>query len=247
MTGTSSHLNAELANFFRCHTKNIKLTKEESEYIDNLLFSQSSPTKKTLPLFPRATPYGKETLFTSSKYPSLTSTGLKSSRKRLEIFDKDLESFKPSFSLSEEVPVTVSDNTMNIATLETVKNDPVNNFHDHKVNESEIIRSPPRQMTDAAKELMASISMNVDDYPEPKEIPSNIPKQTENLPSFEFKIPETSLPVFHFDISQEATRMPAEKRPEFEFPFDISGYSRSASASMHVPDNELPKFHFKIE
>ena len=253
MTGTSSHLNAEMANFFRCHTKNTKLTNEESYFIDNLLFSRSSPTKKTIPLFPRATPVCKETPFINSKYSSLSSTGLKSSRKRLEIFDKDLESFKPSFLLSEEIPVPsdIMDRIRNIVTDkfdETGKIKSFNDSNEHNPAENDNIRSPPRQMTDAAKELMASINMNVYNafpVPEPIEISSNIPKQNENIPSFEFKIPKSSLPEFYFDISPEKISKSVEKQPEFEFHFDISGYVPGSST--HVSDSQLPKFHFKID
>lgn len=226
-----------MANFFRLHSKNTKLTNEESEYIDNLLFSKSSPTKKTLPLFPRATPYGMDTPFTNSKYSSLSSTGLKSSRKRLEIFDKDLESFKPSFLLADEI--AISSNATNEINNEIVSKETAK-FSAHNPTESSTTRSPPRQMTDAAKELMANINMNVETYPKPQETPIH----TEISPSFEFKIPERSLPEFHFDIFQDAGSKIADKRPEFKFNFDISCYAPSSSSSTHVPDSQLPKFHF---
>ena len=243
----SSHLNVEIANFFRCHSKNTKLTKEESEYIDNLLFTQSSPTKKTLPLFPRATPFGKETPFTNSKYSSFSSTGLKSSKKRLEVFDKDLRTIKPSFSLAEEASISnivPFEKKTEINIDEITKNFPSDNFTYHNPTKSFISSSPPRQMTDAAKELMANISMNVDAYPEPQEIISHLPKHIENPPSFEFKIPDSSLPEFCFDISLEKTGKVIEKQSEFIFNFDISGYSHSSGSKTHISDRELPKFYF---
>ena len=146
----ASHENIEVAKFLQQHAKNIKLTKEEYNYLDNLIFTHNSPTKKIIPLFPRATPlsFGStpSTTFKQSYFPA---SALKTSRKRLEIFDQNLSSENNSTELAAKiVNVDVADKILD----ELGRN--INVISDSSTKTF----SPPRQMTDAAKELMASIS-----------------------------------------------------------------------------------------
>lgn len=233
-------MNAEISNFFRAHSKNTKLTKDEHEYIDNLMFHRSSPAKKILPIFPRATPLIKETRFSASNYSSASSTGLNLSRKRLEIFDNDL--FRPLFSLTDE-PSSVCNPTNDDQKNDDIKMNFVNETNALFNTEEFISRSPPRQMTDAAKELMASLTMNNDSY----SIFPNSSKESDNIPSFEFQLPEKTLPEFTFDISIEKNIESIEKDSEYIFDFEISGYTASTDSATHFPDNQLPQFEFIID
>ena len=255
-----------MASFFRNHAKNTKLTKEEFEIIDNMLFSLGSPTKKSLPLFPRATPLGFGTTHSlNSKYHSFSSTIPRASRRRLEIFDQDTFISKPAFVPNEE---PTNSSTMSSKTLATVNKssnwnnneifqdsdflagNKVENLEKQEFNDSIKPHSPPRQMTSAAKELMASISMNVDSVPDKVEYSIKDHGQRISLPIFEFKIPENELlPEFPFDISDENNDTiisEVSKKLDYEFLFDISDYENGVSPKL-ISEKELPVFNFKID
>lgn len=251
-----SQSNFELADFFRSHSKASKLSKEEFSYVDGLIFSHTSPTKKILSLFPRATPLqmGKETPFLNSRTNSFSSTVLRTSRKRLEIFDKEFELSKQPFVLNEE-PVTIlgkqqryTDEMMEVSTENPDKNPKLETIN---VFNSTNYRSPPRQMTDAAKELMASINMNVDLGSENEEDiskPIHQPQIT-NLPKFEFDIPGKKLPEFHFDISESIPEKTTSVKPEqtkYKFDFIISDFAKSKPLEPTL-ETKLPNFYFKID
>lgn len=248
--------NSDLANFFRSHSKTSKLTKSEFNYIDSLIFSQSSPTKNSLPIFPRATP-----LF-NSKISSFSSTALRTSRKRLEIFEHDVKSSQSSFSLTDEpsefpgieepqkkLNGGTKDFRRDVADASSVFNGSNLNglFYETKTS---IHNSPPRQMTDAAKELMASINMNVD--LETQNYEEDIQKSTKshiaNLPKFEFDIPAKKLPEFKFEISEDKPEKIAEVKftqTDYKFDFNLSDFEEHKSLEPSL-QFKLPEFNFEI-
>lgn len=251
-----SQSNFKLVNFFRSHSKVSKLSKEEFAYVDGLIFSHTSPTKNILSLFPRATPLqmGKETPFSSSRINSFSSTVLRTSRKRLEIFDKEFELSKHSFVLSEE-PVTILEKHQrcNDEMMEVCKETPDENpkLENSNVFNFTKIHSSPRKMTDAAKELMASININVDLGDENGEDISKLIHQPQitNLPKFEFEIPGKKLPEFHFDISESIPEKTAFVQPEqtkYNFDFVISDFAESKPLEPTL-ESKLPNFYFKID
>lgn len=252
--------NSDLANFFRSHSKTSKLTKSEFNYIDSLIFSQSSPTKNSLPIFPRATP-----LF-NSKISSFSSTALKTSRKRLEIFEQDFKALQGSFPLNEEPSVCdefpeigESQKKLNSGTVDFRREVPDDSsvfnssnlnslLHDSKTS---IHNSPPRQMTDAAKELMASINMNVDSESQNDEEDiqkSTIQAHVVNLPKFEFDIPAKKLPEFKFEISEDKPEQIADLKlaqTEYKFDFNLSDFEENKSLEPSL-QFKLPEFYFEI-
>lgn len=244
----SSQLNFELANFFRCHSKLSKLNKEEFSYANSLIFPHASPTKKNLPLFPRATPLqmARETPLLNSKNNSFSSTILRTSRKRLEIFDKEFES-------SNEQPVTIlekhqrhNDELMEICTENA---DKISKLEKVNAFKSSTYHSPTRQMTDAAKELMASINMDVDEGSINDEDLSKNQSHVSNFPKFEFEISGTKLPEFHFDISEnipEKSNSVKLGRTEYKFDFSISDFAESNPLEPSL-ESKLPNFYFKID
>lgn len=252
--------NSELAKFFRSHLKASKLTKEEFNYIDGLIFSHTSPKKKSLLLFPRATPLqaGRETPLFNSRTSSLSSTALRTSRKRLEIFDKEFETSKTSFALHEEPTINPETHKrQNDELMEIFKETPdkipkleniieINNFNSTEtLNNS----STPRQMTDAAKELMASINMNFDSNLEKfEEVISKTTHQTyaTNLPKFLFEIPAKKLPEFHFDISEDKHEKIVNDRPEYKFDFEMSEFEENKQLEPSL-ESKLPNYYFKID
>lgn len=255
MTGPT-HLNSELAHFFRSHAKNMKLSKDEVEYIDNLLFSCRSPAHNTLSLFPLTTAlaFERETPSIISKYSSVPSTVLKSSRKRLDLVNDKSEFPKLSPSSNEEIAnfrafPTSFTNTVPVATNSTenlqIEDDQEKFINIDKViieSEVSLIKNPHRQMTNAAKELMASICWTTETIEESS-------KKTNNLPVFEVQNPESNIPKFYFDTSEEKPNdknIETIKPAEFLFHFDISEYNKSTNTKNHSYD-QLPKFYFKID
>ena len=233
--------------------KNIKLTKEEFDHIDNLLFSRSNQSKKNVPLYPLVAnmPFGRETPSLNSRFSSFSSAILRSSRKHLEVFDKDFESLKSSVVMNDiELPSPSMLNTKDNYDLMAQVHESVD-VDEPKITISEseipiILKSPPRKMTDAAKELIASININIG---EASEIIQELPKNTMKLPVFDFKLPETKLPEFHFDIPVEKSKslQPTDEpiqESKYLFDFDISGYKKSKNS---YTCDKLPKFNFEID
>lgn len=249
-----SQSNFELADFFRSHSKALKLSKEEFAYVDSLIFSHASPNKRILPFFPRATPLKteKKTPFLNSKTTSFSSSALKTSRKKLEIFDKEFELSTQSFALSEE-PATFleiekryNDEVMEVFTENVDKVPKIESVSEYN---STSYYSPSRQMTDAAKELMASINMNVDLVSRnDKYISESINQsQSKNLPKFEFGIPSKKLPEFHFDISDSVPKKSLKlEQTGYKFDFIISDFSESKPLEP-ILESKLPNFYFKID
>ena len=251
-----SQSNFELASFFRSHSKVSKLTKEEFAYAESFIFPHPSPTKKFLPLFPRATPLqmGRETPLLNSRTTSFSSTILRTSRKRLEIFDKEFESSKSAFVINEELATILEkhqrlyDESMEICTENADKIPKVENVN---VFSSSKYHSPTLQMTDAAKELMASINMNVDLESINDEDLSKLTNQPhiKNLPESEFEISGKKLPEFYFDISGSIPEKTTSVKPdqtEYKFDFSISDFAESKPLEPKL-ESKLPSFYFKID
>lgn len=250
-----SQMNSELATFFRHHVKTAKLSKEEFDHIESMIFSRHSPSKKALPLFPRATPLtaGRETPF-SSRYSSVSSSVLKSSRKTLEVYDYDIEDSK-SFLANHEK--NMDDSNSKVFNLNESFNQNNNDMNEGplystgelgKDSEISVSTNTHRQITDAAKELMASMLMSVDEEIETVQLPSK-KDEIANLPTFAFKIPESDLPKFHFDISEHKPAQNFTGPPnqlEYSFNFDLSDYEKSSELSPSS-NIKLPEFIFKID
>lgn len=233
----TSHENIEVAKFLQQHAKNIKLTKEEYNYLDNLIFTRNSPTKKSISLFPRATPlpFGStpSTTFKQSYFPA---SALKTSRKRLEIFDYNLISENYSIESAKNVNVDVADKSFD----ELERNN-------HGISDRNTkTLSPPRQMTDAAKELMASISIN---FELPIDSIENLTETNNDTISLKFPENNSKFPIqkLDFDKKEEIYCQNSEKifgsSPKFDF--NISEFEETDRIS--VPEQILPSFFFQID
>lgn len=246
------HVNSELASFFRRHSKTTKLSKEEYSYVDSLLFSQSSPTKNTLSAFPRVTPltFSRETPFTS-RVQSASASVLRSSRKHLEIFDSAIKTSSPSFNnllskINDEIEVTSESIDEQKSSVEIEENSVDKGVEIKNQEISEISNGAETQeMTSAAKELLASISMNIDsDEKEPNALMSSTIETKSSDLKFE------KLPEFKFDLDvvlkpENAPKYQSPELPQYTFDFDLSLYPED-----HKKENSfssLPTFEFKID
>lgn len=250
--------NAELANFFRNHSKNSKLSKEESNYVENILFSRSSPATLPLSLFPRATPvstFSWEPKSLSSTLPSVSEIMQRSSRKKLEleVLETDLEISKSLFACEDDVPAESISDFQGLEYLDARYDDKSVKISKVDSNLSDASKIP-RKMTDAAKELMASIQMHLDSSTdEQKDDEMNPIENNQAIPAFEFEIPAKKLPEFHFDISVAEPSKPifiAEqqpKEPEFKFHFDLSEFKASTKLYYQHSNTILPQFNFKLD
>jgi hypothetical protein len=239
MTSTSSlGFNAEMANFFRSHSKSVKLSKVEFDKISNLLFSSNTPSKSKLPLFPRATPltFGSTPIISFEK-SSLASSTLKTSKKRLDIL---FESPKDNL-ISDKFPMEFDFGTRSVTdepiSSETSNLEVIDNFSENHTKRQIIPKSSidsSRTMTNAAKELIESMKMN---FESPDRSIKQDEKLSDNVPVFEFKIEEKELPKFDFYIP-----VPEETKTTHEFSFDISIFKEE-----FVSQTNVPYFDFSID
>lgn len=245
--------NAELANFFRFHTKNRKLSKEEFIHVESMLFSREILTTPSLPLFPRATPtsasasFSREHKLSSSK---LSDFKQKNSRKNLDIIESGTENSNPLFasvfgqieSLSGFLDLKKdisADDSAKLKEIDSKKIDEINT---------------PRKMTDAAKELMASIQMNFDKSAEEQEDEEMIQKTNHQAlqNNFEFSVSKKPLPEFQFNIFETEPKSSVSipdhkfKNADHKFFFDLSVFK--VEKSPYPSSNEaLPQYTFKLD
>lgn len=239
----TSNENIEVAKFLHHHAKNIKLTKNEYDYLDNLLFLRNSSTKKSMSLFSRATPlpFGStpSTNFKQNQsYFSVSS--LKTSKKRLEIHDYHSISKKDLIEF-EEVKESIEFNANLANKLDKSSDDLAGN--NYAINDSDTRTiSPPRQMTDAAKELMASISINFD---LPDEYLIETKKDAIILPNYESRIVEINFDKKEENVCQNSLNIFGPRSESIDFSFDITEFDESDPN--YMPEKNLPSFFFQID
>lgn len=246
--------NAELANFFRCHSKNSKLSKEEFEHIDSLLFGRSFPLTA-----PPCGPFTWNPTSSTSKFSSTSDFTQRSSRKKLDFFESgELKVSKPlfNFETAPSEPFSLMQKPVGLEFFEKPREDDSVKITKVESNLADTSKTP-RKMTDAAKELMASIQMFVDastDEQEDEVMNSNDQHQT--IPAFKFEIPVKKLPEFHFDISESkpepvkplfSKEQPRKQQDEYKFEFDLSGFSESKQTTNNYSNAILPHFNFELD
>lgn len=256
MPSSSSSFNSELSLFFRCHDKHKRLSDSEYVAVENLLFSQLSPTKQNISVFPRATPLKAIDSRLSSINElrgTISSSSHKSSKKHLEVFvdtepdtliqiqhsfdaDSPKKSIQFSFGLSQpSMP------------LESTFSDSSKSKHishetsDLKVSESTDTHTIPQSMTNAARHLLETINSNNE-----KVDSSSLAHESRNdLPQFYFHSSDTPEKFFSdpSNIDNQCTSKKLGISQHKQFSFDISDIEQKSS---YLVRNHLPRFEFEF-
>lgn len=280
-----AHCNAELVSFFKNHDQAVKLTAEELQYVESLLFSHSSPRQKHQPAFPRITPLAANRLALSSpRVPPASAPNFKTSRKQLEVVDMDdgpreaphatpNRQFEFSFGLgasgqaADRVMETTADplraNVPSLDTERTAVED----------NSKEKLSDTQRPMTEAAKQLMASILMDDSNLPvatlsrdaidpaprQPSEwsarasphvaasshAPTASAKSSSEQPAHASTLSTKLLSEQSVRVPTAPTKLPSDQAPleQYKFQFDLSGFGNETAST---PNKSLPSFDFVI-
>lgn len=273
MSPSSTSTNAQLAEFFRNHDHHTKLSKEEFEFVEALLFGRpasSTSNNASLLSLPRNTPststMPRFNTFSASKLPVQASPFvLPSSTQKKLLFVAPVEK-----AAEEPIERKVLEEVQPKVVEAPIISQPV-----EKVSVPPVVEN--RQMTETAKYLMQSLHSVDEDMPsastdtimksppkrqelsttkeelppKPQELPSKKQESSQKLPEFKFELPKTAtapLPEFKFDLPSSNKVEAKTEAPQYkQFNFDLSEYAPSSTAKKAFPSSTtLPEFRFEF-